>query len=141
METLIMFFAQLNATIFQVTLCFIAMDVITGYAQALANKNVSSKKMRNGFWHKLAIIFALMVAGMIDIIVQMGIGQQLGFATPIFELVCIYIIAMELTSILENICKMNPELANNKIMGLFSNTLPETSRTGTIEPDGAAPMD
>ena len=136
-----MFFAQLNANVFLVTLCFIAMDVITGYAQALANKNVSSDKMRKGFWHKLAIIFALMVAGMIDIIVQMGIGQQIGFATPIFEVACIYIIAMELTSILENICKMNPELSNNKIMGLFSGALPETNRTGTIEPDGAAPMD
>lgn len=139
MEQTVAFFASLNAHVFIFTLCFIALDVITGYAQAIANRDVQSEKMRKGFWHKLAIIFALFVAGLIDGMVQMGIGAQLGFATPIFECACCYIILMELTSILENIVKMNPELAGGKFMGLFAPVLKENEKSGKIEPDGAAP--
>ena len=141
MENIIMFMATLNANIFIFTLLFIALDVITGITQAIANRCVESEKMKNGFWHKLAIIFALFVAGMIDCLVQIGIGQQLGFVTPIFECACLYIIVMELTSIMENIVKMNPELKDTKFMGLFSGALPSSDESDTIEDDGAATED
>jgi len=40
---------QLDGTAFALALLFIAFDVITGYAQAVANKTVSSTKMKTGF--------------------------------------------------------------------------------------------
>lgn len=141
MEGLMNFMVNLNYQVFLVTLVFILMDVVTGYAQAVANGTVKSEKMRQGFWHKLAIILALLMAGIVDVTLQMGIGEELGFVAPIFECACIYIMAMELTSILENIVKMNPELAGTRFMGLFANGLTESAPTATITDDGAAPMD
>ena len=123
MQHFIEFMAMFNGTVFLVTIGFIALDVVTGYSQAIANKCVSSEKMRKGFWHKMGIVFVLILAGMVDICVQIGVGNQIGFATPIFECACAYIIVMELTSILENVCKLNPELANNAIMQIFDNAI------------------
>ena len=143
MELLIKFihdiFNDYRSIVFLVALCFIVLDVITGYLQAIANNNVKSDKMRKGFWHKLAVVFMLLLAGMIDVMVAFGMGDALGFTAPIFTTACLYIIVMEITSILENITKMNPELSNNKIMQLFSDTLPKNDESDTIEPDGAAP--
>ena len=141
MEGVIGFMIHLNYQVFLVTLVFILMDIITGYAQAVANGTVKSENMRKGFWHKLAIILALLTAGLVDVTIQMGIGEQLGFVTPIFECACGYVILMELTSILENIVKMYPELANKRFIGLFANGLTQSAPSGTIDSDGAAPMD
>lgn len=138
MEGFMNFMIHLNYQVFLITLVFILMDIVTGYGQALANKMIKSEKMRQGFWHKLAIILALIVAGMVDIAIQLGIGEQLGFVAPIFECACIYIMAMELTSILENIVKMNPELTDSKFMSLFANDLTKTPDHATIVKDGAA---
>lgn len=138
MEGLMGFMIHLNYQVFLVTLVFILMDIVTGYGQALANKTVKSEKMRQGFWHKLAIILALLVAGMVDVTIQLGIGEQLGFVTPIFECGCGYIMLMELTSILENIIKMNPELGTKKFLRLFTNGLTKIPDNDTIPQDGAA---
>ena len=73
--------------------------------------------MRTGLWHKLALVFAIIVAGLADVAVAAEVG--LGFQMPIFEAACIYACLMELTSILENLKLMNPELANTKLMSLF----------------------
>lgn len=132
-------FVDTRSIVFLITLCFILLDVVTGYLQAIANNNVRSEKMRQGFWHKLGIIFVLILAGLIDVIVAIGMGEALGFTAPIFIASCGYIVLMELTSILENIVKMNPELANNKIMGLFYNEAKLPVESGIIELDGAAP--
>ncbi len=141
MEGLMSFMIHLNYQVFLVTLVFILMDIVTGYGQALANKTVKSEKMRQGFWHKLAIILALLVAGMVDVTIQLGIGEQLGFVTPIFECACGYIMLMELTSILENIVKMNPELGTKKFLRLFTNGLTKIPDNDTIPQDGAASND
>lgn len=96
---------------------FILLDVLTGYAQAVANKDVSSAKMRNGFWHKLALVFAILAAGMVDI--ATGYELDLGFDVPIFEASCLYVMVMELTSIAENIKRMNQELADSRLLSLL----------------------
>lgn len=117
MKELIEMFMQLDVTAFAFAMVFIALDIVTGYAQALANKSLSSVKMRTGLWHKLALVFAIIVAGLADVAVAAEVG--LGFQMPIFEAACIYACLMELTSILENLKLMNPELANTKLMSLF----------------------
>lgn len=113
------FMNEFTSVLFIFTLLFIAFDVISGYAQAIANKNIQSEKMRKGFWHKLAIIMALLIAGILDVLMGTGVILEIGISAPIFEAACIYVIVMELSSILENIKKMNPELAGSKLLDLF----------------------
>ena len=110
--------AQLDGWAFGFALAFIFMDVVTGYVQAVANHEVDSGIMKSGFWHKLALIFAMLAAGLADIAASVEI--DLGFSMPIFECACGYVMIMELTSILENIKKMNPQLAESKLMRLLN---------------------
>ena len=119
MEIIDAFTNEFTSVLFIFTLLFIMFDVVTGYAQAIANKNIQSEKMRKGFWHKLAIILALVLAGAIDVLMGTGVVLDTGISAPIFEAACVYVIVMELSSILENIKKMNPELAGSKLLDLF----------------------
>ena len=114
---LITIIQSLNKLLFELTLIFIFLDIITGYLQAAANKCLSSNIMRQGFWHKLAFIFAILLAGLVDITANAGVN--LGFSMPLFECACGYTILMEITSILENIKKMNPQLADSKLLKLL----------------------
>lgn len=115
------FLENFNSYLFAIVIAFIALDVITGYAQAVSNHEVKSDVMRKGFWHKLALVFALVAAGLLDAaaMVETQVETGLGINAPIFEGACIFIIWMELTSVLENLCKMNTELAESKVMKLF----------------------
>lgn len=108
---------QLDGWAFGFALAFIFLDVATGYAQAVANRCVSSDKMKRGFWHKLALVFAMLAAGLADMAAAVEI--DLGFSMPVFECACGYICLMELTSILENVKKMNPELEDTPLLKLF----------------------
>lgn len=101
-------------------LVFILLDVLTGICKGAATHNLSSEKMKSGFWHKLGIIAALVVAGLID--AAAGSGLDIGFEVPVFEAVCGYVVIMELLSILENIAEINPELAGSRVFQLLRTT-------------------
>ena len=109
---------QLDGWAFGFALAFIFLDVATGYAQAVANHVVDSKVMKAGFWHKLALIFAMLAAGLADMAAVVEV--DLGFPLPIFEAACVYVMLMEFTSILENLKKMNPQIAESALMKLLN---------------------
>lgn len=91
----------------------IALDVVTGFAKALYTQTVSSSKMREGFFHKFAIIALMSIAVMLNI----SAGYfDIGFDIPMVECPAVYLVVMELASILENLQTINPDLAGN---GLF----------------------
>lgn len=99
-----------------IVLAFICLDVIIGFSQAVANHNISSEKLRQGLGHKLAFIFAVSLA----YLVEFGSAYlDLGFTVPVVVPVCAYICLTETVSCLENICKLNPELRDSRFMGLF----------------------
>lgn len=95
---------------------FIALDLITGFAQAVANKTVDSTKMRGGLWHKCGFVMAMLLAAMIEWAMQY---IDLGFTLPLFIPVCVFIMLTEIVSIFENICELSPELASSKLAQLF----------------------
>lgn len=111
-------FAAIDPTFFAFALVFILLDILTGLAKGASQHDISSEKMKQGFWHKLAIIAALIVAGLLD--AAAGAGLDLGFEVPVFEAACGYVVLMELFSILENISEINPELAGSRIFNLFA---------------------
>lgn len=113
-------FCAMDPTFLVFALVFILLDVLTGIAKGASQHNLSSGKMRTGFWHKLGIIAALIVAGMLD--AAAATGLDLGFEVPVFEGVCTYVVLMELLSILENITEINPELAGSHVFRLLQGT-------------------
>ena len=122
MELAFSFIEQFSGPVFLIALAFIVFDIITGYLQAIANKCVDSSVMRAGFWHKLALILALILSAMIDSAINFEplIGQAIGVNAPVFEGACIFVVAMEATSILENIKKLNPDLADKKVFKMLA---------------------
>ena len=110
-----------------VWLCALALDYITGSAAAAKDGEWSSKIAREGLWHKLGSIVAVLVAAMCDIalgVVIDGIGAQVvtdwlgGSMTFITPTVCIWYIITEAGSILENADKLGakiPKFLRNRL--------------------------
>ena len=96
---------------------FIILDIISGFSQAVANKTVDSSIMRRGLWHKLAYVFAIMLA----VLCQYGVGYiPLGVTVDLIIPVCSFISLTEIVSIIENLAKLNPDIADSKLLDLFS---------------------
>ena len=114
-------FEGINITWVFFVLIFIGLDVITGICKAASKHDIDSGKMRTGFWHKLGLIMALVVAALADAALNSGV--DIGISVPIFSAACGYICIMELVSILENIVEINPELAGSKLLKLFGKSI------------------
>lgn len=99
------------------TLGFIALDLVSGFAQACANKCLDSGKMRSGLWHKAGFILVMCLAALVEWAMAY---IDLGFTAPLFAPVCGFIILTEVVSIFENACKLSPELADSKAAKLFN---------------------
>lgn len=93
------------------------MDIITGFAGAVVTHSVSSKKMREGIGHKVMLILTIMLAVLVQIF-STHIGD-LGIIVPLILPVCVYIIVMEITSVVENITTAYPELKDTPLVKLF----------------------
>lgn len=92
-----------------VVLIFIAFDVATGWLKAIATGTTDSSIMRQGLFHKLGEILAVMFGYMCEYLFPyMEIEVTIPFAIAIAT----YIVLMETASIIENLCIMNPNLAN-----------------------------
>lgn len=93
------------------------LDYLTGSAAALKAGEWSSEKARNGLWHKLGAIVAVLVAGILDLVV----GQILGYVVPaqvlpftytvfLCPLVIVWYILTEAGSIIENAGRLDAPL-------------------------------
>lgn len=102
---------------------FITTDYITGVVKAIIQNNLSSKKMREGLGHKFAYIILTLTAWFID---KVNVHIDLGLPVSVFVCTVGGICLIELTSILENITEINPELADAPFMQIFTqnNTKP-----------------
>lgn len=106
--------------LFVIPLAFSIFDIITGFTAAVANKNISSSAMREGLFHKLSFIFALILAALL----QYASGLlDLGVEIPTLAAVAVFIILTEAVSILENIAEMSPALANNGFFKIFESVI------------------
>lgn len=97
---------------------FIIVDYVTGLAKAILNDTLNSHKMRQGLWHKFAYLMLTLVAYFIDMI---NLHVDLGLPVSVFVCTVGGISLIELTSILENITAINPELADAPFMSVFAN--------------------
>ena len=107
---------------FAITATLMIMDYGTGVANAIMHNQMSSEKMRNGLWHKFAYIVVICTAVLIEWGAQ---WLDLGFSFPLVTPVLVSIALIEITSILENCVKINPELKAYKVLNIFSKSQDE----------------
>ena len=98
-------------------LVFTVMDYITGTIGAVMRGKLSSTKMREGLGHKFAYLCVFFIAWFIDFEMK---HIDIGFHSALTPIVTIGIVLIELSSIIENIGKINPELAQAEFMSIFS---------------------
>lgn len=88
---------------------FIIFDVITGLIKAWKNRSINSTKMREGLINKLVEIVAVIFAFVCETALpEIGVTVDVEFGA----IVCVYIVAMEICSIVENFGAISPELGN-----------------------------
>lgn len=123
------------------------LDVASGYVSAIRNGTLSSSVMREGLWNKTAEVLAILLA----IVVQMCLylfGQGFldanlapfgGNVTdyPVIAAVCAYISVYEITSIIENIGKMNEKLGRwlVKKLGVTASQVGLTKKDEEVDDD------
>ena len=90
-------------------LIFSGLDILTGYIQAVINKNVDSKIMREGLLHKCLLIVAIVIGYIVEYAFNLS---------AVSSVITVYICVMELMSILENIKKAGIDL---KILDFLKN--------------------
>ena len=95
---------------------FIFTDYITGVVNAAMHLRLNSSKMREGLGHKFSYCVLIFISYIIDTI---QLNSSLNLPFELFPVVSLGIIAIELTSIIENVCEINPELKEAKFMGVF----------------------
>lgn len=97
-------------------LAFNALDLVTGIITAVKNKDIQSSRLRDGLFKKVGFILCYFVAWLVD-----TQGDMIGFkfGVSILPIIILYVCTTELVSILENICKINPDILPEKLMDLF----------------------
>ena len=106
-----------DCNVFLITFLFILLDILSGVTQAVKNKTLSSVIMREGIYHKLSYVIAIALSALIEYGVM---HMELGFTTPLLMPVCVMICLTEIVSIIENVERLNPELADTGIFALLS---------------------
>lgn len=96
---------------------FILMDMVTGIIKALKEKSFTSSVMREGLFHKTGSILCIVLGVLVDYAQTL---IDLGVNVPVAVAICGYVILMEIGSIIENVCVINPEIAPDKLKSYFS---------------------
>ena len=93
-------------------------DIIVGFTGAVVRHDIRSTKMREGIGHKVMILVLIAVAYVLGV----GLGHVSGISAeiPSTEIVCWYVVVMEIASILENISKVWPEFSGTSLFKYFS---------------------
>lgn len=99
-----------------VTFAFIILDFITGLVMALTTGTFSSGVMREGLYKKLSLVLCMGLGYLVD---YAQVYIDLGVAIPVATSVCAYICVMEIGSVLENICEINPDIMPERLTTLF----------------------
>lgn len=114
----------------------IIMDIVCGTVAAMRNKELCSSIAREGMYNKIGEAMFLLIGIIANEILAMPPFDGLGISPDIAYLVAVYIAWMELVSILENICKINPELPFAKILMMFNIDV-DTKEPNGVESEAA----
>lgn len=99
-----------------VALVFNGLDLLTGILASIKNKDIKSSKLRDGLFKKVGFMFCYFIGWLVD-----TQGYRVGFNLPkVLPVILLYACTTELVSIIENICKLNPDILPDKLMSIFN---------------------
>lgn len=101
-------------------LVLILFDVIAGIIAAARVHTLDSSIMREGMYNKVGEILLMMFAMICNYLLGMEPFVSIGIPEEVTYLIGAYIGCMEVLSIIENICKINPFLPLAKILSIFN---------------------
>lgn len=106
-----------DAAMAALVLVFILGDIVTGLIKAGKSGCISSTKMREGLFHKMGLIGALVLGYMCEAAtIVFDLPDEF---TVIYAGIAVYILILEAESMYENLCAVSPELAESPIAQLF----------------------
>lgn len=100
-----------------ITSVFILLDMVTGIVKAFKEKDYNSSVMREGLFHKSGSLLCIAFGVLVDYAQTL---LDLGVNVPVAVSICAYICLMEIGSIIENVCKINPEIFPDKLKSFFT---------------------
>lgn len=103
--------------VYIVTALFIVLDLVTGIVKAFKNKAYTSTTMREGLYHKCGSVLCVVFGILVDYAQKL---IDIGINIPVANAICTYIVVMEIGSIIENLCDINPEIIGEKLKQYFS---------------------
>lgn len=103
--------------VYLVTAFFVVLDMVSGLVKAFKEKAYDSSIMREGLFHKFGSVLCVVFGALVD---YAQTFLDLGVNIPIAISVCAYICIMEIGSIIENVCAINPEIMPDKLKDYFS---------------------
>lgn len=101
-------------------LVLILFDIIAGIIAAARAHTLDSSIMREGMYNKVGEILLMMFAMICNYLLGMEPFVSIGIPEEVTYLIGAYIGGMEVLSIIENICKINPSLPLAKILSIFN---------------------
>lgn len=110
-----------------VTFAFMVIDFASGIVKALYNKEFNSTAMRKGLLAKAGSTLIIAIGFLLDYAQTLG---DFGFNIPLAEGTCVYVIVMEVGSVIENLGAINSDIIPPKMRELFSKIDDEDNQKG-----------
>lgn len=88
-------------------LIMILLDIITGVIQAFKHGDLNSSLLRSGLFNKLGEVIAIVCAYIFQYIPK---AFEIEIDIPLLTGVAVYIVLMEMVSVIENLCNINEHL-------------------------------
>lgn len=122
-------------TMINVCVCccvLILFDIVSGIISAAKNNELSSSIMRDGLYAKTGEILLLAMSAFLARAIAMPPFDSLGIPTEILYSVGAYIALMEILSIIENVCKINPDIPFSKILLIFNLDIDKSDKDSVV---------
>lgn len=111
-----MVLTKTDGIIFAIVFSLMALDFLSGTIAAIGQHDWKSRIMREGLLHKCSLLLCVALG------VVLNVGQRyldMGIQIPVYQCISGYIGLMEAGSVVENVCKANPELAPEKLKAVL----------------------
>ena len=98
------------------------LDVLSGIAKGAHAGSMDSKVMREGLWHKAGFVGLILVSIAAEYALAL-LPMPDGVTVPDMPMVllaCAYIVLTEIVSVFENVCQLNPAIANSPLGRLIA---------------------
>lgn len=100
----------------KIAICLNILDFITGTAAAMKHREIRSSRMRDGLFKKAGFVVLYILGWMWE---KWGHEIGLPMGAAVLTGICVYVSAIEVISLLENLHRLNPDIVPGKIISIL----------------------